>query len=1183
MNILPEALVFLSEAQKLQLDNRAIVEQIERLIVLHFVFPLRDSVLANPENTNYDSHDQVKEVFSALRLQMKHRDVALRHELLPLLLDVTARAVPRNTFSRKIQESPWLETIFIALASRSGCPSFTDDLWKDIPMDSRVLTELFSVAISRNIELSLSTLSQFALLYSGLTKDGVQCLTVDFVLLSKIIRLSVDVFLPNSGLQHAKLLLQSLVSEVSSIWLKGKDIDNATFALLEKGVVIPLLNGFLKARDLPTFTQIWHEQLCLMADSRDNGLSHSELSIWENNQLSVAYSEAVKTMSDNQVQNQVSGLLSDLRKPEKQYAAVVLLDAIMSVGPFSAQITSDGNSAPSMTLINLVNLHSHAHWWTWRLLRLTERYSSALSRPVDVPSNVAENPLAFAAKLLGGYHKKAKSMKKMTSSDCRAAFQALQFILSIVAKSRRSKYTSILDSIVQPLSRIFSKVPPSDPWCSWDGKMNTMVSSQLLLLGYLTLLLAYPSAVDQISEDNKRSLFQGILTFVQTTYKIDPSATPCVGEPQIIQLWTSFFSSNWLMKAPVSTQALVDVLLEAYKKTQSFDHASLSNLLMIPSPLIQRHHRVLLLDSLHDSITQSREGSLAVAVDAMSLMARLLETPKMGSVRIATDASSLWKLAQSLSIHDLYRVDNSPFKLFCQVYRAVINRVMLSSDVSRTNYLRQSLDHVVSMAPMLQGLVSMASMDIILFAMSIATLKRAPECLENPERLDDICGALFPAIEGRLESVYRRCKTSVLQQGDEAELLTLLEILAIFKDEARGNKAILKHLRKIDDRLATNGGKSSTQKAIKCCTLSIQKSPKDLDLLVSECLSLLPVNYMLSQNRRAAVANIHQRLSGLKQTTLASLLTTIGSAFSSKLDPSRHLLLAGIVLVCLKPVEDRDEGSICHSITPFFTMVCNVIPQSTTIDSFFLAMECIDIILRTQALSVTQWNVDNLLSILSITVSVSGLTKLTAQDNSLSGTIYLRNCRVLNMLFGQYRQKLGGRMHLVTSLMQRLLRCLYMYEGSTIYGKAPGAEDKFARAVTSLPPWIQQDRACKLAVDPKYAIQFSRLLTLLCDPTVSAVHRGHHSTNALTDNTKKVKSLAGQHLQYVIVEYAMCQLRGKLSPAVKTALMPGLYAVLNVMTREGMRAMNTAMDGSSRAVFRGLYEDFSKFGRWNHD
>ena len=48
---------------------------------------------------------------------------------------------------------------------------------------------------------------------------------------------------------------------------------------------------------------------------------------------------------------------------------------------------------------------------------------------------------------------------------------------------------------------------------------------------------------------------------------------------------------------------------------------------------------------------------------------------------------------------------------------------------------------------------------------------------------------------------------------------------------------------------------------------------------------------------------------------------------------------------------------------------------------------------------------------------------------------------------------------------------------------------------------------------------------------------------------------------------------------MKTALNPGLYAVLAVMSQEVMRTMNEGMDESARAVWKALYEDYRRFGR----
>ncbi|RMZ85159.1 hypothetical protein DV738_g201, partial [Chaetothyriales sp. CBS 135597] len=73
------------------------------------------------------------------------------------------------------------------------------------------------------------------------------------------------------------------------------------------------------------------------------------------------------------------------------------------------------------------------------------------------------------------------------------------------------------------------------------------------------------------------------------------------------------------------------------------------------------------------------------------------------------------------------------------------------------------------------------------------------------------------------------------------------------------------------------------------------------------------------------------------------------------------------------------------------------------------------------------------------------------------------------------------------------------------------------------------------------ASKFSRLLSMICNPTVSAAKssRKRHN-NELNDEIKRVKALAGQHMQYLVMEYARCTLDGEIQVEVKEKLMPGM-------------------------------------------
>jgi len=127
------------------------------------------------------------------------------------------------------------------------------------------------------------------------------------------------------------------------------------------------------------------------------------------------------------------------------------------------------------------------------------------------------------------------------------------------------------------------------------------------------------------------------------------------------------------------------------------------------------------------------------------------------------------------------------------------------------------------------------------------------------------------------------------------------------------------------------------------------------------------------------------------------------------------------------------------------------------------------------------------------------------------------------------------------------------------------------------PPWVKSTK-----LEAEHATAFARLLSSICDPSVSAVTRSKNRVRQeLNDDTKKARSIAGQHLQYLIMEFCQCQLHGRMDPEVRRALNPGLYAIFDAMSQDVMRTVNSALDAPGRAIFRIVYDDYRRFGRWH--
>ena len=183
-----------------------------------------------------------------------------------------------------------------------------------------------------------------------------------------------------------------------------------------------------------------------------------------------------------------------------------------------------------------------------------------------------------------------------------------------------------------------------------------------------------------------------------------------------------------------------------------------------------------------------------------------------------------------------------------------------------------------------------------------------------------------------------------------------------------------------------------------------------------------------------------------------------------------------------------------------------------------------------------------------------------------SGSIYLHLCRLLQIILTSHRLKLEGHFHLVIQALQALLRCLVT--------PLPHTKSRIAKTFAP-PPWLSNP---KYQLHAKHAEAFTRLITLISNPSVSAVTRSQHSN--LTSATDKAKRMAGQHMQHLLTLYIKLQLDMRMLPEVREKMVPGIYAIFDTTTLELRRAISEGLDSSGRAVYGTLYRDYTRFGKW---
>ena len=251
---------------------------------------------------------------------------------------------------------------------------------------------------------------------------------------------------------------------------------------------------------------------------------------------------------------------------------------------------------------------------------------------------------------------------------------------------------------------------------------------------------------------------------------------------------------------------------------------------------------------------------------------------------------------------------------------------------------------------------------------------------------------------------------------------------------------------------------------------------------------------------------------------------------------------------------DQQIGEFSDDLSGLLVILCRELSRRTEYSECMLSMQCVNMLLQNHTGVISQWHIDELLA----AISVKAYSLSTQTDNG-SGRLYIGLCRLFGTLLATHRAKIGGRYHLVVLALQALLRCLFI----------PYKDDEAVGSESSI-------------FGESHAAAYGRILNMICDPTVSSVKRSRNRSRLeLNDETKKARSIAGQHLQYLIMDFCGCQLMGRLQSGMRGALSAGLYAVLGVIPPDIMRTMNAAMDSNSRSVFKSLYNDYRMIGKWN--
>lgn len=203
--------------------------------------------------------------------------------------------------------------------------------------------------------------------------------------------------------------------------------------------------------------------------------------------------------------------------------------------------------------------------------------------------------------------------------------------------------------------------------------------------------------------------------------------------------------------------------------------------------------------------------------------------------------------------------------------------------------------------------------------------------------------------------------------------------------------------------------------------------------------------------------------------------------------------------------------------------------------------------------------------------SLSALTSVFGPsiDHDFENTdvIFLPLCSIVANILSVQRYRAKGRYSILFATLQGLMNLLFLPK---VIGRRKIDSEIY-------PPWLRERKVW--TVSKEAGLYYCRLLTMLCDPTTSSV-RMNRKTDQLSSATAAARKAVEPHVPVLLKHYIGLSLTHSLPQEVRSAITPGLYAMFDVMQPSTLRSLNLSLDNPGRVLFKSLYEDWSKFGKW---
>ncbi|KAK4239993.1 nucleolar pre-ribosomal-associated protein 2 [Achaetomium macrosporum] len=987
----------------------------------------------------------------------------------------------------------------------------------------RVIMEM---AAERVTPLSVSSLRAVCKDYA-LRKN-----TYDWSLLLSIIKLNPDAFLiSDDGKQLLERVLEKMREQGA---LDAEDSERAA------QFIVLLAGGYAQARDLSSFVKVWLRNLA-PSESKE-GLQP----LWAQKELANAVAGLVQSsLNTTQLVDLLEWLASQTAASESM-ARIHVLEAISS-----GISQEDFIDAANMKIFDGVSLEKYSK---------KEPPAIAACRWLVASKTIARGTLEEANRVWSQIRSDIRSILERSplyQEDTFAAFKCCvsAWLANHPGAAHEDEAAALICSFMNRLQADHEPMDPDSPDRGDSIDTGTYVS---------WILSDAPRLLSLYMESDKSGQLPDAIQFPRSISSVTESVTDLDQDLEVSRLLLERESN-------VNNQKLMDRLIATIIPLIDAKLA-VQFLLDTPIETLTRTQREAAMKSLVSKLSGGKK-SRVIGVEhlnlALSLMVKLMSRPtfyegmsfshleSIGQCLLKIHKRSHRRSAEGLTTDHVSK-DRRNFKLLQELAMLTIRQMAGGSFEERERaYLKGAIS--VLQSPCEESDVAPR---IVLLHAFISTVR-----VSNAVKKLEEDGLDLSKLQGYLIQVALPVVTTKKRKG--RKLLTLLVALEALGDLDHGAvkqalSGTVPSLLEASDSLLRSGVMAGWE-------VRMFLANHFSEVLASPLEVKMPVEVSETTDEDEEEAQRGEPAAMLDKTALVRYVDAVmrNADEDSKLGYLKELLLQDsdghdavrCKLVILRLIQHlkgcRPSDSPDHfGLAQAHSTLCHHLVQTAHPAVFLLTSKAIRLLLDQNPACITQWNIELTLSSVS-TISARGSTQALISE---APSIYPALCRLVEIVIKRHRKRLDGHFHILIVALQSLLRLLV----SRSHNPTGSSTSNEVTRHSSL--WEKQAKL------------FARLLTLICEPTVASVSRSQ--TSGLDSEKDKAKRYAGQYMYLVLMQYVKLQLEYVVPHEVREALETGVYSITDITTQDGMKIMNDGMDPSGRVIFKEMYKQYQRFGKW---